>query len=90
MLKTNCINSIWGPTEGNFVKSKSYRNKLNILIRKCNSQSTDFKSDVEKVKLNIELDVVSLNRVNSTNFWGVIIHENLPWKNYIDAISKTI
>ena len=31
-----------------------------------------------------------LNRVSSTKFFGVIIDENLTWKNHIDAISKTI
>ena len=36
--------------------------------------------DVEKVKFNVKLDGVSLNRVNSTKFWGVIIDENLTWK----------
>ena len=46
--------------------------------------------DLEKEKLNIKLDGVSLNRVSSTKFWGVIIDENLTWKNHIDAISKTI
>ena len=46
--------------------------------------------DVEKVKLNVKLDCVSLNRVSSTKFLGVIIDENLTWKNPIDAISKTI
>ena len=46
--------------------------------------------DVEKVKLNVKLDGVSLNRVSSTKFLGVIIDENLKWKNHIDAISKTL
>ena len=36
--------------------------------------------DVEKVKFNVKLDGVSLNRVNSTKFLGVIIDENLTWK----------
>ena len=45
---------------------------------------------VEKVKLNVKLDGVSLSRVSSTKFLGVSIYENLTWKNYIDAISKTI
>ena len=53
------------------------------------SESTNFK-DLEKVKLNIKLDGVSLNRVSSTKFLVVIIDENLTWKNPIDAISKTI
>ena len=47
-------------------------------------------SDVEKAKLNIKLDGVSLNRVSSTKCLGVIIDENLTWKNHIHAISKTI
>ena len=46
--------------------------------------------DLEKEKLNIKLDGVSLNRVSLTKFLGVIIDENLTWKNHIDAISKTI
>ena len=43
-----------------------------------------------KQKINVILDSVSLERVNSTKFLGVIIDENLTWKNHIDAISKTI
>ena len=53
------------------------------------SESTNPR-DLEKVKLNIKLDGVSLNRVSSTKFLGVIIDENLTWKNHIDAISKII
>ena len=33
---------------------------------------------------------MSLNRVSSTKFLGVIIDENLTWKNHIDAISRNI
>ena len=44
---------------------------------------------ITKQKINIILDV-SLKRVNSTKFLGVIINKNLTWKNHIDAISKTI
>ena len=39
-----------------------------------NSQSTDL-GDVEKVKLHIKLDGVSLNRVSLTKVLGVIIDE---------------
>ena len=53
------------------------------------SESSDSR-DVETVKLNVKLDGVSLNRVSSTKFLGVIIEENLTWKNHIDAISKTL
>ena len=41
-------------------------------------------------KINVISDDVSLERVNSTKFLGVIIDENLTWKHHIDAISKTI
>ena len=41
-------------------------------------------------KINVILDDVSLERVNSTKFLGDIIDENLAWKHHIDAISKTI
>ena len=41
-------------------------------------------------KINVILDEVSLERVNSTKFLVVIIDENLTWKHHIDAISKTI
>ena len=39
---------------------------------------------------DIILDDVKLARVNNTKFLGVIIDENLTWKNHIDGISKTI
>ena len=52
--------------------------------------SYDGSGRLEKKKINIKLDGVSLNRVSSTKFLGVIIDENLTWKNHIDAISKTI
>ena len=52
------------------------------------SESINFR-DLEKEKLNIKLVGVPLNRVSSTKFLGVIIDENLTWKNHIDAISKT-
>ena len=45
---------------------------------------------LEKTELNIILVGVSLNRVRSTKFLGLIIDENLTWKHHIDAISKTI
>ena len=54
-----------------------------------NSESSGSR-EVEKVKLNVKRDSVSLNRVSSTKILGVIIDENLTWKYHIDAISKTI
>ena len=47
------------------------------------------KEKVAKQKINVILDDVSLERVNFTKFLGVIIDENLTWKNHIDAISET-
>ena len=43
-------------------------------------------NDVEKVKL----DGLSLNRISSTKFLGVLIDENLTWENHTEAISKNI
>ena len=63
---------------------------INQNIDNLNDSELTSSSDVEKVKHNIKLDGVSLNRVSSTKFLGVIIDENLTWKNHIDAISKTI
>ena len=63
---------------------------INQNIDNLNDSELTSSSDVEKVKLNIKLDGVSLNRVSSTKILGVIIDENLTWKNHIDAISKTI
>ena len=55
-----------------------------------NDSESTISRDVEKFKRNIKLDSVSWNRVTSTKFLGVIIDENLTWKNHIDAISKAI
>ncbi len=45
---------------------------------------------LKKHKLNIQLDDESLSSISSTKFQGVIINENLTWRNHIDEISKTI
>ena len=49
---------------------------------------------VESVPANrdiqVKLDDINLQKVSSTKFLGVIIDENLTWKNHIDGISKTI
>ena len=55
-----------------------------------NDSDSIHSSNAAKVKLDIKLDGVSLNRVSSTKFLGIIIDENSTWKNHIDAISKTI
>ena len=63
---------------------------INQDINVLNESESTNSRDLEKEKLNIKLDGVSLNRISSTKFLGVIIDENLTWKNHIDAISKTI
>ena len=40
--------------------------------------------------VHIILDKTKLKRVDKTKFLGVIIDENLSWKNHIDGITKTI
>ena len=41
-------------------------------------------------EMNIILDNTRLDRVNNTKFLGVIIDENLTWKNHVDCISKIV
>ena len=55
------------------------------LINTC-----DIYNNLNKQKIKIILDDVSLNKVTSTKFLGVIIDDKLTWKNHIDAVSKTI
>ena len=63
---------------------------INQDINVLNESESTNSRDLEKEILNIKLDGVSLNRVVSTKFLGVIIDENLTCKHHIDAISKTI
>ena len=42
----------------------------------------------ESENFDIILDDIKLERVNNTKFLGVIIDENLTWKNHIDGIKK--
>ena len=67
-------------------------NKYIDVNEHCDGNGTVFhiKDGIMKQKINVILDDVSLERVHSTKFLGVIIDENLTWKNHIDAISKTI
>ena len=39
---------------------------------------------------DVVLDNTELDRVTKTKFLGVMINENLTWKNHIDVITKTI
>ena len=50
---------------------------INQDINVLNESESTNSRDLEKEKLNIKLDGVSLNRVSSINFLGVIIDENL-------------
>ena len=74
--------------------TKKYVAESEILNENCIHSLPDRDSICQdcnkKQKLNVILDNVSLERVNSTKFLGVIIDDNLTWKNHIDAISKTI
>ena len=50
---------------------------INQIIDKLNDPELTSSSNVEKVKLNIKLDGVSLNRLGSTKFLGVITEPNM-------------
>ena len=58
----------------------------------CDANDTDNATNERssKQKINVIWDSVSLERVESTKFLGIIIDENLTWKKHIDVISKTI
>ena len=69
-------------------------NKLSVNASKTNfmilgtSQMT--KKYDQDDSLQIILDDTKLDRVTNTKFLGVIIDENITWKQHIDATSKTI
>ena len=50
---------------------------INQDIDVLNDSEATISRDLEKVKLNIKLDGMSLNRVSSAKVLGVIIDENL-------------
>ena len=67
-------------------------NKLSINASKTNFMIMGTPHMTGKIQgdLNITLDNSLLDKVSSTKFLGVIIDENLTWKNHINCISKTI
>ena len=67
-------------------------NKLSVNASKTNFMIMGTTHQTSKPKNNIKviLDNVELSRVNKTKFLGVLIDENLTWKDHIDAISKTM
>ena len=71
----------------------SHMTNKNIDVNKyCDANDTDNATNERSStqKINVILDSVSLERVESTKFLGIIIDENLTWKKHIDVISKTI
>ena len=72
---------------GNWFKA----NKLSVNATKTNYMimgSPKMTSMIDQT--DIILDNTKLDRVTKTKFLGVIIDENLTWKNHIDGITKTI
>ena len=67
-------------------------NKYIDVKKYCDANDTDNATNERssKQKINVILDSVSLERVESTKFLGIIIDENLTWKKHIDVVSKTI
>ena len=65
-------------------------NKLSVNASKTNFMIIGTTHQTSKPENNIKviLDNVELSRVNKTKFLGVLIDENLTWKDHIDAISK--
>ena len=70
-------------------------NKLSVNATKTNymimgTQHMTSMEDHSVRNVDIILDKTMLKRVDKTKFLGVIIDENLSWKNHIDGITKTI
>ena len=67
-------------------------NKLSVNASKTNYMflGTYHKTNVNTGDQCIILDNTKLERVKQTKFLGVIIDENLTWKNQIDNIAKNI
>ena len=67
-------------------------NKLSVNAKKTNFMimGTRQRNRNNDKDISIVLNDAQLDRVSSTKFLGVIIDENLTWKNHIDGVSKTI
>ena len=67
-------------------------NKLSVNVQKTNYMllGTRKRNTKDDDKILVELDDAKLERVITTKFLGVIIDENLSWKNHIDGVTKTI
>ena len=66
-------------------------NKLSVNASKTNCMVLGTPHKTSKTNdVNIILDGVTLERVNTTKFLGVIIDDNLTWKHHIDGLTKTI
>ena len=67
-------------------------NKLSVNARKTNVMimGTTYQTSKPENSIKVMLDNVELSCVNKTKFLGVLIDENLTWKDHIDAISKTM
>jgi len=47
-------------------------------------------SDADKVKINLKIDNVILQKINCTKYLGIFIDSNLIWENHIDYIYNKI
>jgi hypothetical protein len=68
-------------------------NKLSVNASKTNYMimGTSHMTSAEKLQnINVLLDDTTLERVEYTKFLGILIDENLTWKNHINCISKTL
>ena len=59
-------------------------NKLSLSLNKTIFGA----SDADKVKINLKIDNVILQKVDCTQYLGVFIDSNLSWENHIDYIIK--
>lgn len=67
-------------------------NKLSLNIKKTHFIlfRTKICSSIDTKDLNIEMDGITLQRVTTTKFLGVILNENLKWDKHIATVKQKI
>ena len=65
-------------------------NKMSVNIKKKNYIIFKSKQKLINYKLNIKIDNIEIEQVSVTKFLGVIINENLTWKNHVKVFKNKI
>ena len=64
-------------------------NKLSLNVQKT-KYMTFRKSQKNVTPLNLSIDDIPIDSVNESNYFGIILHEHLTWKNHIDMVTNKL